>query len=173
VAEVALVIAVGETRGELSQIALADWLATQRAEALWTGTPPGHQDEFHMRLLLRSWLRTISAFEAEANVVPSRRQLRTGERRSNFGWRGLGRWNRTSSTFWYRRFQTAGLGGGTPSRSCIRDKFKIGRLHQRPVGRLRIGTGDRLQMEIPAGLIAELSGWFLGLTTRLPLGTSI
>jgi hypothetical protein len=60
----------------------------------------------------------------------------------------------------------AGLGGGTPSRSCIRDKFKIGRLHQRPVGRLRIGTGDRLQMEIPAGLIAELSGWFLGLTTR-------
>src|SRR6516164_6804385 len=97
--EVAVVITEGETRGELSQVAFADRFTTQRAETLSSETPPVHQDEFHMRLLLRSWLRTTSAFEAEANVVPSPRQLRTGERRSNFGWRGLGRWNRTSSTF--------------------------------------------------------------------------
>ena len=45
--EVALVVAVGETGGELSQIAFADWFATQRAETLWTWTPPVHQDVSH------------------------------------------------------------------------------------------------------------------------------
>ena len=47
-AEVALVTAVGETRGQLSQIAFPDWLAAQRAESLWTGPPAVHQHEFHM-----------------------------------------------------------------------------------------------------------------------------
>jgi hypothetical protein len=75
VIEVALVVAVGKTGGELSQIALADWFATQRAETLWTWTPPVHQDVSHMRLLLRSWLPTISAFKPEANVVRSQRQF--------------------------------------------------------------------------------------------------
>ena len=47
--EVALVAAVGEARGQLSQIAFADWLAAQRAETLRTGPPAVHQYEFHMR----------------------------------------------------------------------------------------------------------------------------
>src|SRR5215510_5323254 len=64
VTEVAVVITEGETRGELSQVAFADRFTTQRAETLSSETPPVHQDEFHMRLLLRSWLRTTSAFEA-------------------------------------------------------------------------------------------------------------
>src|SRR5262245_66617942 len=37
--EIALVIAVGKTRGKLSQVAFADWLAAQRAERFWTGSP--------------------------------------------------------------------------------------------------------------------------------------
>ena len=47
--EIALVIAVGKTRGKLSQVAFADWLAAQRAERLWTGSPAVHQNELHMR----------------------------------------------------------------------------------------------------------------------------
>jgi hypothetical protein len=49
VTDVARVIAVGETRGKLSQVAFADWLAAQCAERLWTGSPAVHQNEFHMR----------------------------------------------------------------------------------------------------------------------------
>src|SRR5262245_40107134 len=49
VTEVALVAAVGEARGQLSQVTFADWLAAQRAESLWTGPPAVHQYEFHMR----------------------------------------------------------------------------------------------------------------------------
>ena len=46
--EVALVTAVGETRGELAQIAFTDRLAAQGAPSLWTGSPAVHQDEFHV-----------------------------------------------------------------------------------------------------------------------------
>lgn len=49
VTEVAVVITEGETRGELSQVAFADRLTTQRAQTLSTGISPVHQDEFHMR----------------------------------------------------------------------------------------------------------------------------
>jgi hypothetical protein len=49
VTDVALVIAVGEMRGKLSQVAFADWLAAQCAEGLWTGSPAVHQNEFHIR----------------------------------------------------------------------------------------------------------------------------
>jgi hypothetical protein len=73
VTEVAVVITEGETRGELSQVAFADRLTTQRAETLSSKTPPVHHDEFHMRLLLRNWLPTILALEADPNVVPSSR----------------------------------------------------------------------------------------------------
>src|SRR6516164_6670716 len=42
-------ITEGETRGELSQVAFADRLTTQRAQTLSTGISPVHHDEFHMR----------------------------------------------------------------------------------------------------------------------------
>src|SRR5262249_27474159 len=45
---VALVIAVGEPRCQLSQVALPDRLAAQRAERLRAGYPAVHQDEFHL-----------------------------------------------------------------------------------------------------------------------------
>jgi len=45
---VALVIAVGEPRRKLSQVALPDWLTAQRTERLRAGCPAIHQDEFHM-----------------------------------------------------------------------------------------------------------------------------
>src|SRR6516165_1966197 len=45
---VALVIAVGEPRRKLSQVALLDWLAAQRTERLRAGCPAIHQYEFHM-----------------------------------------------------------------------------------------------------------------------------
>ena len=53
VTEVAVVITEGETRGELSQVAFADGLTTQRAQTFSTGISPVHQDEFHMRPPLR------------------------------------------------------------------------------------------------------------------------
>src|SRR5262245_19697689 len=46
--EVALVIAVGETRCQLAQVAPLDWLAAQRAERLRPGCPAIDQDEFHV-----------------------------------------------------------------------------------------------------------------------------
>ena len=49
VSEVAVATTEGETRGELSQVAFADRLTTQRAQTLSTGISPVHQDEFHMR----------------------------------------------------------------------------------------------------------------------------
>ena len=49
VTEVAVIITEAETRGELSQVAFADRLTTQRAQTLSTGISPVHQDEFHMR----------------------------------------------------------------------------------------------------------------------------
>jgi len=81
-------------RGELPQITFADCLATQCAGAVWTGTPPVHQDELHMQPPPEKFV----AFKAEANVVRCARQLRTGLYRPDIGWRGLGDWNQTSST---------------------------------------------------------------------------
>jgi hypothetical protein len=49
VTEVALVAAVREARGKLSQVTFADRLAAQRAESLRTGPPAVHQYEFHMQ----------------------------------------------------------------------------------------------------------------------------
>ena len=51
--------AVGETRGELPQIAFADRLAAQRAPSLWTGPPAIHQDEFHMSPPLEAPLPSV------------------------------------------------------------------------------------------------------------------
>src|SRR6516164_7396303 len=48
VSGVALVIAVGEPRCKLSQVALPDWLTAQRTERLRAGCPAIHQDEFHI-----------------------------------------------------------------------------------------------------------------------------
>src|SRR5215471_8348136 len=118
VTEVAVVITEGETRGELSQVAFADGLTTQRAQTLSTGISPVHQDEFHMRPPLRplprNWLPTIFALEADPNVVPSSRQSGIGRCRSNLEWRELGNWNRTSSTL-VRRSRAVGLVAGTCS----------------------------------------------------------
>src|SRR5262249_62199375 len=77
-------------------------------------------------LLLRNWLRTIFALEADPNVVPSSRQSGIGRCRSNLEWRQLGDWNRTSSTL-VRRSRTVGLGEASVVLTC--EEFKIGRLH--------------------------------------------
>src|SRR5262245_66508162 len=82
-------------------------------------------------LLLRNWLPTIFALEADPNVVPSSRQSGIGRCRSNLEWRQLDDWNRTSSTL-VRRSRTVGLGEASVVLTC--DEFKIGRLHQRQVG---------------------------------------
>src|SRR6516165_1329027 len=63
-------------------------------------------------LLLRNWLPTIFALEADPNVVPSSRQSGIGRCRSNLEWRELGDWNRTSSTL-VSRSRTVGLGGAS------------------------------------------------------------
>jgi len=65
VAGVAGVIAVGETRGKLSQVALADWLAAQCAERLWAGSPAVHQNEFHMRPPFKKFVPDNLRFEAQ------------------------------------------------------------------------------------------------------------
>ena len=49
VTEVAVVVTEGETPRELSQVAFANRLTTQRAQTLSTGISPVHQDEFHIR----------------------------------------------------------------------------------------------------------------------------
>src|SRR6516225_1673301 len=86
-------------------------------------------------LLLRNWLPTIFALEADPNVVPSSRQSGIGRCRSNLEWRQLGDWNRTSSTL-VRRSRTVGLGGASVVLTC--DDFTFGGLHQRHVARPRI-----------------------------------
>lgn len=112
VTEVAVVITEGETRGELSQVAFADRLTTQRAQTLSTGTSPVHQDEFHMRPPPEKLFAYNFALEANPNVVPSSRQSGIGRCRSNLEWRELGDWNRTSSTL-VRRSRMVGLGGAS------------------------------------------------------------
>jgi len=52
--DVALVIAVEEPCCGLSQVVLADPLTAQRTESLRFGCPAIHQDEFHVRLPMRS-----------------------------------------------------------------------------------------------------------------------
>src|SRR5262245_10923738 len=80
-------------------------------------------------LLLRNWLPTIFALEADPNVVPSSRQPAIGRCRSNLEWRQLGDWNRTSSTL-VRRSPPGGIRWSFRGPD-ISDEFKIGRLHQR------------------------------------------
>src|SRR6516164_7786019 len=127
VTEVAVVITEGETRGELSPI------GSQHNEHKLSrrGFLPFTKMNFICDLLLRNWLPTIFALEADPNVVPSSRQSGIGRCRSNLAWRQLGDWNRTSSTL-VRRSRTVGLGGASVVLTC--DEFKIGRLHQRQVG---------------------------------------
>src|SRR5882757_2911877 len=48
IAEVTVVIAVGEPCCEFSQVALSDRLTTQGTERLWPGSPAVDQDEFHV-----------------------------------------------------------------------------------------------------------------------------
>src|SRR6516165_2616834 len=63
VSGVALVIAVGEPRRKLSQVALPDWLTAQRTERLRAGCPAIHQDKFHMpppRSVSCVWTRVAS-----------------------------------------------------------------------------------------------------------------
>src|SRR5262245_42718817 len=76
------------------------------------GFLPFTKMNFICDLLLRNWLPTIFALEADLNVVPSSRQSGIGRRRSNLEWRELGNWNRTSSTL-VRRSRTVGLGGAS------------------------------------------------------------
>src|SRR6516225_7140301 len=118
------------------------------------GFLPFTKMNFICDLLLRNWLPTIFALEADPNVVPSSRQSGIGRRRSNLEWRQLGDWNRTSSTL-VRRSRTVGLGGASVVLTC--DQSKIGRLHQRQVGRLRIEKWSASNRKFLAGLISELS----------------
>jgi hypothetical protein len=83
VTEVAVVITEGETRGELSQVAFANRLTTQRAQTLSTGISPVHQDEFHVRPPPEKLVAYNFALEANPNVVPSSRQSGIGRCRSN------------------------------------------------------------------------------------------
>jgi hypothetical protein len=48
VIDVALLVAVGEPRCDVSQVALSDWLTAQRTERLRSGCPAIHHDEFHV-----------------------------------------------------------------------------------------------------------------------------
>src|SRR5262249_12078610 len=116
-------------------------------------------------LLLRNWLPTIFALEADPNFVPSSRQSGIGRCRSNLGWRELGDWNRTSSM----KIPDGGIRWSFRGPD-ISDEFKIGRLHQRQVGRLRIEKSSASNRKFPAGSISELSGSSWGLTRSLPPG---
>jgi hypothetical protein len=168
VTEVAFVVTEGETRGELSQVAFADRLTTQRAQTLSTGISPVHQDEFHMRPPPEKvGCLQFFALEADPNVVPSSRQSGIGRRRSNLQWRELGDWNRTSSTL-VRRSPDGGIRWSFRGPD-ISDEFKIGWLHQRQVGRLRIEKWSASNRKFPSGSISELSGSSWGLQTARSL----
>ena len=151
VTEVAVVITEGETRGELSQVAFADGLTTQRAQTLSTGISPVHQDEFHMRPPPE---KLVFALEADPNVVPSSRQSGIGRCRSNLEWRQLGDWNRTSSTL-VRRSRTVGLGEASVVLTC--DELKlVGCISGRSAW-LRIEKWSASNRKFLAGLVSELS----------------
>jgi hypothetical protein len=57
VIDVAVVIAVGEPRCDVSQVALSDWPTAQRTERL-PGYPAIHHDEFHVPSLEKRSLTT-------------------------------------------------------------------------------------------------------------------
>src|SRR5262249_34721113 len=122
------------------------------------GFLPFTKMNFICDLLLRNWLPTIFALEADPNVVPSSRQSGIGRCRSNLGWRELGDWNRTSSM----KIPDGGIRWSFRGPD-ISDEFKIGRLHQRQVGQLRIEKWSASNRKFPAGLISELSGSSWGL----------
>src|SRR5262249_23518736 len=133
VTEVAVVITEGETRGEISQVAFADGLTTQRAQILSTGISPVHQHEFHMRPPPEKLVPTIFALEADRNVVPSSRQSGIGRCRSNLEWRELGNWNRMSSTL-VRRSRTVGLGGASVVLTLVTNSKSVGCISGRSAG---------------------------------------
>src|SRR5262245_44553639 len=112
-------------------------------------------------LLLRNWLPTIFALEADPNFVPSSRQSGIGRCRSNLEWRVLGDWNRTSSTL-VRRSRTVGLGGASLVLTLVTNSKLVGCI-QRQVGRLRIEMWSASNRKFPAGSISELSGSSCGL----------
>jgi hypothetical protein len=58
--DVALVIAVGESRRDFSQVIASDWLTTKCTERLRARRPAIHQDKFHPRLHLRSSFKTTA-----------------------------------------------------------------------------------------------------------------
>lgn len=150
VTEVAVVITEGETRGELSQVAFADRLTTQRAQTLSTGISPVHQDEFHMRPPPEKLFAYNFALEANPNVVPSSRQSGIGRCRSNLEWRELGDWDRTSSTL-VRRSRTVGLGGASVVLTLVTNSKLVGCISGRSAGfasksgRLQIGNSQQAQ----------------------------
>src|SRR5262249_26487094 len=84
-------------------------------------------------LLLRNWLPTIFALEADPNVVPSSRQSGIGRCRSNLEWRQLGDWNRTSSTL-VRRSRTVGLGGASVVLTLVTNSKLVGCISGRSAG---------------------------------------
>jgi hypothetical protein len=64
---VAIGIAVGESRSNLSQVVGADRLGAQRARSLPAGRPAIHQDESHLlSLSLRDLKRPTHFFEQSA-----------------------------------------------------------------------------------------------------------
>src|SRR5258708_7513685 len=73
VAEVAVVIAVGETRGEFSQVVLPNWITAQGTKGLRVGCPAVDQDEFHLSPPA-AWLRT-DLFNANRRKVARRRNV--------------------------------------------------------------------------------------------------
>jgi hypothetical protein len=48
VIDVAIVIAIGESRPDFSQIALSNWLTALHTKRPWAGCPAIHQNKFHV-----------------------------------------------------------------------------------------------------------------------------
>src|SRR5262245_26640562 len=100
------------------------------------GFLPFTKMNFICDLLLRNWLPTIFALEADHDVVPSSRQSGIGRCRSNLEWRELGDWDRTSSTL-VTRSRTVGLGGASVVLTLVTNSKLVGCISGR-FGRLRI-----------------------------------
>src|SRR5499433_2814399 len=95
------------------------------------GFLPFTKMNFICGLLLRNWLPTIFALEADPNFVPSSRQSGIGRCRSNLEWRELGDWNRTSSTL-VRRSRTVGLGGASVVLTLVTNSKLVGCIRAGP-----------------------------------------
>src|SRR5262245_28905430 len=121
-------------------------------------------------LLLRNWLPTIFALEADPNFVPSSRQSGIGRCRSNLEWRELGDWNRTSSTL-VRRSPTVGLGGASVVLTLVTNSKLVGCISGRSAGFASEHVAG-LKSEIPGRLNLGAERSFLRLTRRIPLGAS-